>query len=220
MKVKINDSESVTAIAYDADEGKRLGATLLLGHGAGANQTSEFMVNFAKGLALRGVDVVTFNFLYTEQGRKAPDKAAKLEDCYRQVLEAVCKKLPGNKLFIGGKSMGGRIASQIAATGVENLCGLIFLGYPLHPPGKPEQLRAEHLANIRKPMLFVQGERDTFGTPDELRLLLKKMKPPAQLYAIASGDHSFTVPKKLGIAQDEIYKTAQNEIVKWISANK
>jgi uncharacterized protein len=219
MKIKINESESVTAIAYRAGKSKRLSATLVLGHGAGANQSSDFMVNFAEGLAARGVDVVTFNFAYTEQGRKAPDRAEKLEACFRAVVDAVRNKLNDNKLFIGGKSMGGRIASQIAAAGIDDLCGLVFLGYPLHPPGKPEQLRAEHLPRIRKPMLFVQGANDTFGSEDELRPILKKLKPAAQLYAIASGDHSFKVPKKAGISQEQIYHMAQDTIVDWIQKN-
>lgn len=216
MKVKINEGESVTAIAYRASRSKRFGATLVLGHGAGANQTSHFMVSFAEGLAARGVDAVTFNFLYTEQGRKAPDRQAKLEDCFRAVAGLVRDNLRGNKLFIGGKSMGGRIASQLAAAGVEDLSGLVFLGYPLHPPGKPEELRAEHLSRIHKPMLFVQGERDTFGTADELRPIIKRLKPASQLYAIAGGGHSFTVPKKLRVSQEQIYQAAQEEISGWL----
>jgi predicted alpha/beta-hydrolase family hydrolase len=216
MKVKLNTGESVTAIAYRANKRERFGATLVLGHGAGANQTSAFLVNFAEGLAARGVDVLTFNFLYAEQGRPAPDRADKLEACYGAVIETARKKTPGNKLFIGGKSMGGRIASQVAAAGVEELSGLVFLGYPLHPPGKPDQLRAEHLAKIRKPMLFVQGERDPFGTPEELKPIIKKLRPVAQLYAIQGGDHSFAAPKKLGLSKAEIYSAAQQEIARWL----
>src|SRR5215813_13321538 len=114
MKIKINDTESVTAIVYKASKKTRRGVTLLLGHGAGASQTSDFMVNFAEGLAARGIDVVTFNFLYTELGRRAPDQQEKLEACYLAAIQAVQKSLNANKLFIGGKSMGGRIASQVA----------------------------------------------------------------------------------------------------------
>jgi uncharacterized protein len=216
MKIKVNESEAVTAIAYRADKGKRLGTTLLLGHGAGSDQTSGFMLNFAKGLAGRGVDVVTFNFLYTEQGRGVPDRAEKLEACFAAVVAAVRRKLNGNRLFIGGKSMGGRIASQIAAAGIDELSGLVFLGYPLHPPGKPEQLRAEHLSRIGKPMLFVQGAKDTFGTAEELRPIVKRLKPAAQLYAIAGGDHSFKVPKKSAIPQEQVYDSAQDEIANWL----
>ena len=184
LRVKINEQGAVTALIYPANRRAREGVTLLLGHGAGADQSSNFMVSFAEGLAARGIDVVTFNFLYTEQGRRAPDRNEKLEACYRAAIAAV--KAEGNpkqdRLMIGGKSMGGRIASQVAAEGVEELAGLVFLGYPLHPPGKPDQLRSEHLSKIGKPMLFVQGARDPFGTPDELRPIVKKLK--ASLYAV------------------------------------
>ncbi|MEW6125742.1 MAG: alpha/beta fold hydrolase [Acidobacteriota bacterium] len=216
MKVKLSDTESVTAVTYKANRRNQFGITLLLGHGAGADQNSEFMVTFAKGLAARGVDTVTFNFLYTEMGRKAPDRPDKLEACYRAVIDAVLKKSTGNRLFIGGKSMGGRIASQVAAQSIEPVSGLIFLGYPLHPPGKPEQLRAAHLPNIGKPLLFVQGERDAFGTPAELAPVLKKLKPAATVFPIPKGDHSFGVPKKNPIPQAEIYSMAMDEIVGWL----
>ncbi len=217
MKIKVNAQESVTAIRYPASKSQRLGNTLLLGHGAGANQTSGFMRDFAGALAARGIEVVTFNFLYSEQGRNAPDRADKLEACYRAVIETVSKKLGDNRLFIGGKSMGGRIASQVAAQGMEGLHGLVFLGYPLHPPGSPEKLRAEHLSKINKPMLFVQGERDPFGTPDELQPIIKKLKPAAKIYPIAQGDHSFKVPKKSPVPQDEVYRRAQDAIAAWLT---
>jgi predicted alpha/beta-hydrolase family hydrolase len=216
MKIKIDNNEAITAIAYKANKKMQHGITLLLGHGAGASQTSDFMVNFAKGLAARGIEVVTFNFLYTEQGRRAPDRQEKLEACYRVVIKVVQKTLNTNQLFIGGKSMGGRIASQIAATDNEGINGLVFLGYPLHPPGKPDALRAKHLSQIHRPMLFVQGERDTFGTPDELQPIVSKLTPACAIYPIPNGDHSFTVPKKSPISQQDVYAAAQDEIVKWL----
>ena len=170
FKVQVTDAESVTALLYAAANKKRAGVTIILGHGAGANQLSGFMRLFASGLAERGVDVVTFDFLYTEQGRKIPDPAPRLEGCYRAVIDAALthKKLKGNRLVIGGKSMGGRIASQVAAQNGENIGGLVFLGYPLHPPGRPDKLRSEHLPKIKAPMLFVQGSRDAFGTKQEI----------------------------------------------------
>jgi predicted alpha/beta-hydrolase family hydrolase len=216
LRIKINEQDSVTALLYYANRKTRAGITLLLGHGAGANQTSRFMLSFAEGLAARGIDVATFNFLYTEQGRRAPDRNDKLESCYRAAIAAVKVdgKLKSNRLTIGGKSMGGRIASQVAAGGVEGLAGLVFLGYPLHPPGKPEKLRSEHLPKIGKPMLFVQGARDPFGTPDELRPIIKKLK--SRLYAVEGGDHSFTVAKSWPVSQEQIYEAAQNEIARWL----
>src|ERR1051325_11519947 len=118
FKIKVTEAERVTALLYAAAKKNRAGVTIILGHGAGANQLSGFMRLFAAGLAERELDVVTFNFLYTEQGRKIPDSAPRLESCYHAVIDAVVKhkNLKGNRLLIGGKSMGGRIASQVAAS--------------------------------------------------------------------------------------------------------
>lgn len=216
IEIEVDQYGSVTALVYAAARRTRSGVTLMLGHGAGANQTSDFLVSFAEGLAARGIETVTFNFLYMEQGRGAPDPNGKLEACYRAAIEAVSKKSKGGRLAIGGKSLGGRIASQVAAAGLENLAGLVFLGYPLHPPGNPDKLRSEHLAHIRAPMLFVQGSRDPFGTPDELRPILKRLKSPTSIYAIEGGDHSFKVPKKSGVPQEQVYSAAQDEIARWL----
>ena len=217
FKVDINDHQSVTATLYPANKRSRTGMTLTLGHGAGAGQTSGFLVTFATELAARGIDVVTFNFFYAEHRRGAPDKNDKLEACYSAVIQAVRKhpNLRRNKLAIGGKSMGGRIASQVAASGVSDIAGLVFLGYPLHPLGKPEQLRAKHLPNIKSPMLFVQGSRDAFGTPDELRTVMKQFNAPAELFVIESGDHSFKVPKSAG-TQDVVFESVQDKITDWL----
>jgi predicted alpha/beta-hydrolase family hydrolase len=218
FKVQVNDAESVTALLCPAAKKNRAGASIILGHGAGANQLSGFMRLFASGLAERGCDVVTFNFLYTEQGRKLPNPKARLESCFRAVIDAVLKhkKLKGNRLVIGGKSMGGRIASQVAAEDGKNIDGLLFLGYPLHPPGRPDKVRSEHLPKIKVPMLFVQGSRDAFGSEPEIATLIKKLKLPAKLCAIEGGDHSFKVPKKAGIAQPDIYTNAMEAIADWL----
>lgn len=218
FKVQVTDAESVTAILYPAAKQKRAGVTIILGHGAGANQLSGFMRLFGAGLAERGVDVVTFNFLYTEQGRKTPDPAPRLEGCYRAVIDATLKhkKLKGNRLVVGGKSMGGRIASQVAAQNGENMDGLVFLGYPLHPQGHPEKLRSEHLPKIKAPMLFVQGSRDAFGTREEIAATIKKLKLPAELHAVEGGDHSLKVPKSAGVPQHEIHEAVMDKIAEWI----
>lgn len=218
LTIKINDNASVTALIYPASKKARLSITLLLGHGAGADQRSLFMVAFAEGLAARGIDVVTFNFLYTEQGRRAPDRNDKLEACYRASIAAVRshRKLKFNRLAIGGKSLGGRIASQVTAAGVDDLTALVFLGYPLHPPGKPDQLRIEHLPRIKAPMLFVQGLRDPFGTPDELRPIINRMKLDATIYPVEGGDHSFTVAKSWTVSQEQVYEAAQEKIARWL----
>jgi len=215
--IEITPTDHVTALAYAAAPRQRAGICLLLAHGAGGNQMSPFMVEFANGLAERGIDAVTFNFLYTEQGRLVPDVNAKLEACWRAVIDHVRReKIGGNALAIGGKSMGGRIASQVAAAGAE-VAGLVFLGYPLHPPGKPEQLRSKHLPAIGAPMLFLQGSRDPFGTPDELRPIIKQLNAPVELYVVEDGDHSFTVRKKVtGLAENDVYTAMLDKIATWL----
>jgi predicted alpha/beta-hydrolase family hydrolase len=180
------------------------------------------MVNFAEGLAARAVDVVTFNFLYTEQKRKVPDRPEVLEACYRAVVAAARTHPPlaGNKMFIGGKSMGGRIASQLAAAGdatAAALSGLVLFGYPLHPPGKPQQLRIAHLPDIRVPVLIVQGERDPFGSPDELRPHFAKISAPVAVKAIERGDHSLAPPKGGGRSVDQVHAEIQEAAAVWIA---
>ena len=218
--IRIDDTASVTGLIYQAGKNLRLGVTLILGHGAGANQTHRFMVSFATELAARGLDVVTFNFGYTERGRGAPDPTAKLEECYRAAINSArsLSPLKMNRLVIGGKSMGGRIASRVAADGVADLAGLVFLGYPLHPPGKPESLRTSHLPRVKAPMLFVQGTRDTFGTPDELRPIIDNLKLPATVYEVAGGDHSFAVLKRSPTPQEQVFTAARDAIVEWITS--
>jgi uncharacterized protein len=221
FKIKVPDVGSVTARLYPAVKAKRNRVSLILGHGAGANHLSGFMRLFAAGLAQRGLDVVTFNFVYMEQGRKIPDPAPRLESCYRAVIDAVVKhkKLKGNRLIIGGKSMGGRIASQVAASHPENIDGLVFLGYPLHPPGRLDKMRSDHLPKIKAPMLFVQGSRDAFGTRQEIETVIKKLKLPAELYSIDGGDHSLKVPKAADLDQQAVYEAAMDRILEWISEN-
>jgi predicted alpha/beta-hydrolase family hydrolase len=202
--------------------GARRGVTLLLAHGAGAGQDHLFMVRFSSSLAARGIDVVTFNFAYVEAGRRAPDPGPLLEATYQRVIEAVAghSELAGTRLAIGGKSMGGRIASQLAAkhpTGL-SIDRLIFLGYPLHPPGRPAQLRATHLPRIGRPMLFVQGTRDPFGGPDELRVILVKIAPAPLIHVVEGGDHSFAVLKRSGLDQEATYASAVDAIDRFIGA--
>lgn len=216
MIIAVNDAESVTALLYPAAKKDRAKVTIVLGHGAGADQMSGFMRMVATGLAARGFDAMTFNFLYKEKGKSVPDPKTKLESCYQAVIDAVLKnkKLKGNKLVIGGKSMGGRIASQVAAEHSEGIDGLVFLGYPLHPPGRPDKLRDEHLKEIKAPMLFVQGSRDVFGNEDEIRAIIKKHRLRAALYPIERGDHSFKVPKTLK-PQQQVYEDVMDEVARW-----
>jgi predicted alpha/beta-hydrolase family hydrolase len=182
-------------------------AGLVLAHGAGAGQQSRFMIDAARAFAERGITTATFDFPYMAQGRSVPDKAPVLEAAWRAAIDEaraheVFRGLP---LFIGGKSMGGRIASHLAAQGTPGLAGLVYLGYPLHPPGRPGQRRDAHLPAIREPMLFVQGTRDLFGTADEIAALLPGLNPRTRLHEVPDGDHSFKVRVKIaGQKQDAV----------------
>jgi len=171
--------------------------TLVLAHGAGAGHDHPWMTRVARGLADRGVRVVTFNFPYTETGRRMPDRGPVLEEAFASVWR---ESAAGSteRLFAGGKSMGGRIASQVAARGGfdPSPAGLVFFGYPLHPPGKPDTRRDRHLPDIDIPMLFVHGSRDPFGTPEEMRDLVGRL-PGSSLELVDGGDHSLVAPKRL-----------------------
>ncbi len=219
LSIKVSEHDHVTGLVYLAT-GARTGVTLVLAHGAGAAQSSPFMIGFASGLSARGLDVVTFNFLYTEQRRRSPDRTEKLEACFNSVVAAVRNHDPlkRNVICLGGKSMGGRIASHLAAaeggTADRVIRGLVFLGYPLHPPGKPQQLRTAHLDKIRAPMLFVQGSRDPFGTPAELAPILESLSADATLHVVENGDHSLA-PSRTKSVVDQVYDGIQDTIANW-----
>jgi len=219
LTIPLETGASVTALIYRAEE-QTISASLILAHGAGAGQRSPFMVDFAQSLAGRGLPTVTFNFLYTEQRRRVPDRRPSLDACYRAVVREVRRQvLPADDvLFIGGKSMGGRIATHIAAADPQlPIGGLILLGYPLHPPGRPDELRDAHLPDIHQPMLIVQGSRDAFGTPAELEAVLTRMSPTPTLHVVEGGDHSFKIPRLAKTAQHAEFEAIQRTIVAWIS---
>lgn len=213
---------ATTALVYASSGDDTTGrGTLILAHGAGAGQRSSFIVDFASALSALGIDIVTFNFPYVEQGRKIPDRGPVLEACYRAVILGVRAELASAKrvLCIGGKSMGGRIATQVAAADSSlPLAGLVLLGYPLHPPGKPEEKRDKHLPAVGRPMLFVQGTRDAFGTPDELTPIVQALQPAPTVHPVAQGDHSFKLSRKDTAAQAAVYIAIQRAIAAWIRA--
>lgn len=219
FKVRVQSAGKLTEVsarAYPAD-GPRA-PCLVLGHGAGAGQDSPFMVAFASGLAARGVEAVTFNFPYMEQ-RRVSDRPDVLEACWMSVAGAVRESIGDRPLFAGGKSMGGRIASQVAARpGAEalDLRGLVFLGYPLHPPGRHARLRVAHWPDVRLPALFVQGERDPFGTPDELRDRLPAFGGRTDLLVVEGGDHSLKPPRSAKRGAADPHAWVQDRIASWI----
>jgi predicted alpha/beta-hydrolase family hydrolase len=194
-------------------------AGLVLAHGAGADQRSHFMVLAANQLAARGVTTATFDFPYVIERRKVPDKAPVLEESWRAALAAAQKDsmFTGLPLFIGGKSMGGRIASHVAAQQVGGIRGLVFFGYPLHPPGRPDQRRDAHLPDVREPMLFIQGTRDPFGTADDIKTLLPRLNADAAVHAVVDGDHSFKVRTSVaGRSQDGVFAEMFDEAAAFI----
>ncbi len=171
-------------------------ATLVLAHGAGAGMDHPFMSGFTRALNDDGVATFRFNFPYREAGRKFPDRPPAAIATWRAAMETAEQqgKAHGNggPVWAAGKSFGGRMASMAVAEGMD-AAGLIYLGYPLHPPGKPEKLRDEHLYGLELPMLFLQGTRDTFATPALLEDVVSRIGPAAVLEWCEGGDHSFAV---------------------------
>jgi predicted alpha/beta-hydrolase family hydrolase len=211
--------ERTAAMLYAAAEPSEPRTTLVLAHGAGGKQTHPWMVAMANALTHRGLDVVTFDFLYAHARRRLPDRNEVLEATWRAVLVAVRARAgAGARLFAGGKSMGGRIATQVAADADsrdEVIDGLVSFGYPLHPPGKPERLRVAHLPKVRVPTLFVQGTRDPFGTPEELRPFVDEMPGGARVYVVEGGDHSLVLPKSAGELPDAVLARVADEVARF-----
>ena len=195
---------------------ERFDPLLVLAHGAGGGMRNPFMDTIASGLAARGIDVLRFNFAFSERGKKSPDKAPVLEQTLRDVVEHARAELSPTRLFAGGKSMGGRIGSQVVAQGM-GVDGLVFLGYPLHPPGRPERLRADHLADIEVPMLFVEGTRDPFCPLETLEAVRKGLKARTTVAVIDDGDHSFRVRKTSGRSTPEAWAEVVDAVATWLA---
>jgi len=185
--------------------------TLILAHGAGAPMDSEFMNVIAEGIAAAGIRVVRFEFPYmarrrTEGKKSPPNRQPILIETWQQAIK---EHRGSNRLFIGGKSMGGRIASMIADE--EQVDGLICLGYPFHPPGKPDKRRTDHLRDLETPTLILQGTRDPFGNENEVPGY--DLSPAIRLHWLPDGDHSFKPRKKSGRTQDQNWKESVDKLV-------
>ena len=191
--------------------------TLVLGHGAGAGQDHPWMRKVAQALADRDIRVVTFDFPYVADGRSVPDRAPVLEAAFASVWIEAAAGRPG-PMFAGGKSMGGRIASQVAARGglVPAPAGLVFFGYPLHPPAKPAQRRDAHLSSAGAPLLFLSGTKDPFGSPEEFSALVDGLNA-ATLELFVGGDHSIATRKKADAA-GALLDRAVSSAAAWIKA--
>lgn len=192
-------------------------AVVVLAHGAGAGMRSDFMEFQAAALAGAELLCLRFEFPYMAAGRKAPDKAAVLEETWRAVAEEARAEARDRPLVLGGKSMGGRIASQVVAAGA-TADGLVFHGYPLHPPGRPDRVRKAHLPDVEVPMLFVEGTRDPFCPLDTLRDVVAETKVDATVAVIDDGDHSFKVRASSGRSTKDAWAEVAERTVAWIDA--
>jgi uncharacterized protein len=181
-------SKGTVSATLDGGKGRPL---LVIAHGAGGDQRAHLLRGFAEGAAAAGVSCLRFNFLFCVARRNGPDREPVLREAWTAAFEHA--EGVGEPVWAGGKSLGGRIASMMAADGELPAQGLVFVGYPLHPPGKPERLRDEHLGRIKVPMLFLQGTADPFAQWDLLAGVTKRLGRRATLHAIEGGDHSFRV---------------------------
>jgi predicted alpha/beta-hydrolase family hydrolase len=190
---------------------------VILGHGAGSDRRHPRLLDLAEVLSASGRQTVLYNFPYTDRGGRAPDPAPVLEGTTRAVGEYARGVLGAARLVHGGRSMGGRIASQAVAAGAP-ADGLVFLAYPLHPPGRPEVRRERHLPGVTAPMLFVQGTRDAFARWDLLEALLARLGDRASLHRIEDGDHSFAVRKRSGRRPEDVRAEVQDAVLSWLKA--
>jgi predicted alpha/beta-hydrolase family hydrolase len=215
--ISIDAQARVSALLDLPSEAPTGGHALILAHGAGNDMHAPLLAHVAAGIARLGFPVLRFNFPYKERGAKVPDRAAKLESCWRAVADHLAghPAVRPRGLFLGGKSLGGRMASYLAAHGYP-CAGLVFLGYPLHPPNRPEKLRAEHLADIACPMLFIQGTRDPFCRLDLLEPILERLPAPTALHRIEGGEHSFKLPKRLGRSEQQVWDEVARTAGEWM----
>lgn len=212
ITITVNEGQKVSGLLQSPREPV---ACYVLAHGAGAGMTHPFLAEIARGLTERGVATLRYQFPYMERGSKRPDAPPLAHATVRAaVMEAARLKIP---LFAGGKSFGGRMTSQAQALSpLPGVRGLVFLGFPLHPPGKPSDERAKHLLEVQIPMLFLQGTRDEFANLDLLKPLCKKLKRRATLKLVHDADHSFHVPARTGRKDPEVREDLLNIMAEWI----
>ena len=192
-------------------------ALYVLAHGAGAGMRHPFMQAVAAGLAERGVATLRYQFPYMEAGGRRPDPPGVLEATVRAAVARAGAAAPGLPLVAGGKSLGGRMTSSAAAKGpLPGVRGLVFLGFPLHAPGKPGTERAAHLEQVQIPMLFLQGTRDALADLSLVRGVAERL-PQATLHVVEGGDHSFAVLKRSGRTEAEVMAELADTIVAWLS---
>jgi hypothetical protein len=218
-----------TPVAIPLEDGKVSGllveppnprALYVLAHGAGAGMTHPFMERTAHGLAERGIATLRYQFPYLERGSKRVDTPRVAQGAVRAAVAEAARRMPGIALHAGGKSFGGRMTSQAqAAAPLEGVRGLIFLGFPLHAAGKASDERGAHLADVKIPMLFLQGSRDDLASLELLRPLVKKLGARATLRVLEDANHSFHAPVRSGRKDSDVMAEALDAIAAWIDTN-
>ncbi len=193
-------------------------SVVVLGHGAGGDRRTPMLLQLAEAIAASGRAALLYNFPYAEQARKRPDPPPVLAAATRAAGRLALEASGAGRLVHGGRSMGGRIASEVVADG-ERADGLLFLAYPLHPPSRPERPRDAHLPGIELPMLFVQGSRDAFAREDLLLALLERLGARATLHRVVEADHSFRVPRRSGRGPEEIFEEVRSAVLAWLDGH-
>jgi predicted alpha/beta-hydrolase family hydrolase len=216
VTIVVSDDQRVSGLLQVPDAAR---GCYVVAHGAGAGMTHPFMASIANELAARGVATLRYQFPYMERGSKRPDTPKAAHAAVRAAVAEAARRLPEMPLFAGGKSFGGRMTSQAqAATPMPGVAGLIFLGFPLHPPGQPSDARGAHLSDVAIPMLFLQGSRDEFATLALLEPLASALGTRATLRLFDDADHSFHVPARTGRKDSEIRTELADAIADWIDA--
>jgi predicted alpha/beta-hydrolase family hydrolase len=217
-RVPVGDEET-SAVFDSATDGAERGIIFICAHGAGGSMNDRGVVQTANALRERGLGVVRFNFLYKEKKSRRPDPMPRLKECFSAVVARAREELAPKVLIIGGRSMGGRAASMLAAEGFE--CdGLLLLAYPLHPPGRPEQLRDAHLPAIKVPVICFNGTRDPFCTPSLMEDVLKRVKTDWEMHWVEGADHSFHVPKSSGKTDAQVVAEIADAAQAWLKQIK
>jgi len=213
LRLAVESGEEVSALLLEPPDARWL---LLFAHGAGAGMRHPFMESMAGELARRRIGTLRYQFPYMEQRRGRPDPPAVLARTVAAAARAARERHPGLPLIAGGKSMGGRMTSEAAAEGlVPEVRGIVFFGFPLHPPKAPGVKRAAHLEKVRVPMLFLQGTRDTLADLTLLRPICEKLRPLTTLEVIDSADHSFHVLKRSGTTDQEVLTGLAESTASW-----
>lgn len=214
LEIAVADPVGRVAALLDLPAGARL--VYVLAHGAGAGMRHPFLESVARGLAARQVGTLRYQFPYMQRGAGRPDPPAVAAATVRAAATEAARVAPGVPLVAGGKSFGGRMTSTAQAEApLPGVRGLVFLGFPLHPPGRPADTRAQHLAAVRIPMLFLQGDRDEFADLKLLRPVVKGLGERATLHLVQGGDHSFHVLKRSGRADGEVMGELVGAIADW-----